>query len=144
MFRKIFEGILRPFFSAPRVVVDLTIDDSVPERWVILNASSLAVAGLEDGGHATANNLPVRVSEGDTPACNTETAEVIGTYSVIVRRRVLVTLVREVWALSWTLVGMAMVLVTLSGDAQKISASLILLGMALHIMGLRLTKTPRK
>ena len=54
MIRKIFEGILRPFFSAPKVVVDLAIDDSVPERWLILDATSLAVAGLEDGGHATA------------------------------------------------------------------------------------------
>jgi hypothetical protein len=144
MIRKIFEGILRPFFSAPKVVVDLAIDDSVPERWLILDATSLAVAGLEDGGHATANNLPVRVSEGDAPACSTETAEVIGSYSVIVRRRVLVALIREIWTLSWTLVGMAMVLVTLSGDAQKISATLVLLGLVLHTMNLRLPRTPRK
>jgi|APGre2960657373_1045057.scaffolds.fasta_scaffold01350_1 hypothetical protein len=144
MIRKIFEGLLRPLFSAPRVVIDLSVDDSVPDRWVILDTSSLAVAGLEDGGHATANNLPVRVAEGDVPACNAETAAVIGTYSVIIRRRVLVALIREVWALSWTLVGMAMVLVTLSGDAQKISATLILLGVALHTMNLRLPRTPRK
>lgn len=144
MFRKLFEALLRPLLRAPKVEVDLVVDDSLPDRWVVVRENDMAVIGLEDGGHATANGSPVRVMTGDEPACNSATAQRVGTGSVVVRRRVLSVLVREVWALSWTLVGMAMVLITLSGDAQRISASFVLLGMVLHTMTLRLPRTPRK
>jgi len=139
--RKIFEALARPLLRAPIVVTDLEINDDITGRWVSLPAQSLMI---DDGGHATANNLPVRVMEGDDPLCSQEVAEKIGTVDVIMRRRVLYVFFQEIWALSWTLVGMATVLITLSGDAQKIAGATVLIGFVLHTMSLRVSRTPRK
>jgi hypothetical protein len=127
------------------VVHELEADESLQGRWVGLPAKALLDAGLEDGGHATANGLPVRVFECDEHACaSLEVAGVVGTDSVVVRRRVIHVFVREVWALSWTLVGMVTVLITLSGDAQRIAAVAVMVGFLLHTMTLRVSRTPRK
>jgi hypothetical protein len=126
------------------VVTDLEVDEGMNGRWVSLPAQSLMFMGIDDGGHATANNLPVRVIEGDDPSCSQEVAEKVGTVDIIMRRRVLYVFFREIWALSWTLVGMVTVLITLSGDAQKIAAIAVLLGLVFHSMTLRVSRTPRK
>jgi hypothetical protein len=126
------------------VVTDLEVDEGMNGRWVSLPAQSLTFMGIDDGGHATANNLPVRVMEGDDPSCSQEVADKVGTVDIIMRRRVLYVFFREIWALSWTLVGMVTVLVTLSGDAQKIAAIAVLLGLVFHSMTLRVSRTPRK
>lgn len=144
MIRKIFEAFARPLLRAPKVVTDLEVDEGMNGRWVSLPAQSLMFMGIDDGGHATANNLPVRVMEGDDPLCSQEVAEKIGTIDVIMRRRVLYVFFQEIWALSWTLVGMATVLITLSGDAQKIAGATVLIGLVLHTMSLRVSRTPRK
>jgi hypothetical protein len=142
--RRIFEALVRPFLRAPIVVTDLEVDDGLLGRWVSLPAQSLLFMGTEDGGHITANGLPVRVMEGDGPSCSAEVAQRIGTTDVVMRRRVLYVFFREVWALSWTLVGMVTVLITLSGDAQKIAAIAVVLGLVFHSMTLRVSRTPRK
>jgi len=144
--RKLFEALMRPVLRAPKVVVhELEADESVEGRWVGLPAKALLDAGLDDGGHATANGLPVRVFEcDDHPCASLEVVGVVGTDSVVVRRRVLHVFVREIWALSWTLVGMVTVLITLSGDAQRIAAASVLIGLVLHTMTLRVSRTPRK
>lgn len=144
MIRRIFEALVRPLLRAPMVVTDLEVDEDMNGRWVSLPAQSLMFMGIDDGGHATANNLPVRVMEGDDPSCSQEVAEKVGTVDIIMRRRVLYVFFREIWALSWTLVGMVTVLITLSGDAQKIAAIAVLVGLVLHSMTLRVSRTPRK
>lgn len=144
MIRRIFEALVRPLLRAPMVVTDLEVDEGMNGRWVSLPAQSLMFMGIDDGGHATANNLPVRVIEGDDPSCSQEVAEKVGTVDIIMRRRVLYVFFREIWALSWTLVGMVTVLITLSGDAQKIAAIAVLLGLVFHSMTLRVSRTPRK
>ena len=144
MIRRIFEALVRPLLRAPMVVTDLEVDEGMNGRWVSLPAQSLMFMGIDDGGHATANNLPVRVMEGDDPSCSQEVAEKVGTVDIVMRRRVLYVFFREIWALSWTLVGMVTVLITLSGDAQKIAAIAVLLGLVFHSMTLRVSRTPRK
>lgn len=144
MIRRIFEALVRPLLRAPMVVTDLGVDEGMNGRWVSLPAQSLLFMGIEDGGHATANNLPVRVMEGDDPSCSQEVAEKIGTVDIVMRRRVLYVFFREIWSLSWTLVGMVTVLITLSGDAQKIAAIAVFVGLVLHSMTLRVSRTPRK
>ena len=144
MIRRIFEALARPLLRAPSVVVDLQVDEGMRGRLVSLPAHDLLFMGTEDGGHATANGVPVMVVEGDDPACSVEVAERAGTEAVVVRRRVLYVFFREIWALSWTLVGMVTVLITLSGDAQKIAAVSVLIGLVLHSMTLRVSRTPRK
>ena len=144
MIRRIFEALVRPLLRAPIVITDLEVDEGMNGRWVSLPAQSLMFMGIDDGGHATANNLPVRVIEGDDPSCSQEVAEKVGTVDIIMRRRVLYVFFREIWALSWTLVGMVTVLITLSGDAQKIAAIAVLIGLVLHSMTLRVSRTPRK
>jgi hypothetical protein len=144
MIRRIFEALVRPLLRAPMVVTDLEVDEDMNGRWVSLPAQSLMFMGIDDGGHATANNLPVRVMEGDDPSCSQEVAEKVGTVDIVMRRRVLYVFFREIWSLSWTLVGMVTVLITLSGDAQKIAAIAVLLGLVLHSMTLRVSRTPRK
>lgn len=145
MIRKLFEALMRPVLRAPGVSHDLEVDDGIAGRWVGLPAKTLMDTGLDDGGHATANGLPVRVFECDEhPCASPEVAAVVGTASVVVRRRVLHVFFREIWALSWTLVGMATVLITLSGDAQRIAALAVVVGFVLHTMTLRVSRTPRK
>jgi len=144
MIRRIFEALVRPLLRAPIVITDLEVDEGMNGRWVSLPAQSLMFMGIDDGGHATANNLPVRVIEGDDPSCSQEVAGKVGTVDIIMRRRVLYVFFREIWALSWTLVGMVTVLITLSGDAQKIAAIAVLIGLVLHSMTLRVSRTPRK
>lgn len=144
MIRRIFEALIRPLLRAPIVITDLEVSDDMTGRWVSLPAQSLLFMGIEDGGHATASNLPVRILEGDDPSCSQEVADKVGTVDIVMRRRVLYVFFKEIWSLSWTLVGMATVLITLSGDAQKIAAMAVLLGLVFHSMTLRVSRTPRK
>ena len=144
MIRRTFEALARPLLRAPSVVVDLEVDDGMRGRLVSLPAQDILYMGTEDGGHATANGVPVMIIEGDEPTCSAEVADKAGTSGVVLRRRVLYVFFREIWSLSWTLVGMVTVLITLSGDAQKIAAVAVLVGLVLHSMTLRVSRMPRK
>lgn len=140
--RFLIELALRPLLRAPGITIDNKVDSDLPKQSISLPSTEMALIGVEQGDQVMVDGVPALVLDGDEPALSPQVAAMVSLAAVTVRRRLLTVLLREAWALTWTLVGMFVVLITLTGDAQMLATLSVVVGLVLHTLTLRLPKLP--
>lgn len=138
---KATERVLRTILQAP--VVDITyatIDHDLPRNCVYLSGAEQTQLGVGPGDQVMIKSgkvtRTVLVLDGDT-AISVELGSIrVG--KMTVRRKLGPIVLKELLVLSLTIVGMLIVVLTLSGDMQKVAAVLSVIGLAGHFFSLRL------
>lgn len=132
------EAILRKVFKAPSATVVVDEDSSYPRYAVGLPEFTRMVVGVEPGEQAFISSERVTVFDADPAVASTHLIGLIGHGPHQVRRAVLSRLLRHLIGASWTLVGMAIVLLTLSGTVQIISLIFCVVAFVLDVMSIYL------
>jgi hypothetical protein len=138
---KATERVLRAILQAP--VVDITyaaIDHELPGNCIYLSGAEQTQLGVGPGDQVMIRSgkttKTVLVLDGDT-AISISLGDIrVG--KMTVRRKLGPIVLKELLVLSLTIVGMLIVVLTLSGDMQKIAAILSVLGLLGHFFSLRL------
>lgn len=134
------EKFLRVVFKAPTVQVKFEEDGSMPENWIAVDSKTLAIMGMEPLDEGMIGPETVVVAENDTPVAASNIIAMFGHGPLPVRRRVLSRLVRHLIGVAWTLAGMVIVVLTLSGAVQVISLIVCLLFFFVDLMAISLRR----
>jgi hypothetical protein len=134
------EAVLRRVFRAPTIVAHFEEDKHLPSWSITLAEIEAASIGVEPGDIALVNNTSVAVFPGDS---NTASERVIGAYGngpVHVRRQIMSRLTRHLIGGAWTLAGMIIVIVTLSGAARMIALFLCVVAFIVDLMSIAIRR----
>jgi hypothetical protein len=134
------EAVLRKVFKAPSVEVMFEEDDSLPEWSVTLEERLCSVIGVESGEIALVRNQPVTVFANGENKGSTNVVGLLGHGPHHVRRQVLSRLTRHLIGGAWTLAGMIIVVVTLSGAAQLIALILCVVAFVADLMSIAIRR----
>lgn len=132
------ESVLRRVFKAPSITVFIDEEPSLHRYSLGLPEFMRSLIGVEAGEQVFINTDRVTVYDTETPVGSTYLVGLLGNGPHTVRRVVLSRLLRHLVGASWTLVGMLIVLLTLSGAVQYISLMICLIGFALDVMSISL------
>jgi hypothetical protein len=143
---KTTERLLRYALLAP--VVDMStssIDEDLPPNCIAVSGTNQVRLGVSPGDQviikAGNKSRTVLVLDGDN-AVPKNIYDEMGPY-LNIRRKLGPLVIKELLLLSITIVGMAIVVLTLSGDMQKIAAILSGLGLIGHFFSLRMFRSRR-
>lgn len=134
------ERLLRSVFKAPTYHVKFEEDKNLPQFAVGLPDLTRSIIGVEDGEEAFVASELVIVYGHDEPVASSHLIGLLGHGPHPVRRRVLSRLLRHLIGAGWTLAGMAIVLLTLSGSVQLISLLICMLFFIVDLMSISLRK----
>ena len=134
------ERFLRVVFKAPTVNVVFTEDETMPRNWVAVDEKTLAVLGMEPLDEGMIGPEVVVVAENDEPIAATNIIGLFGYGPLPLRRRVLTRLLRHLMGAAWTLAGMIIVVLTLSGAVQIISLFVCLIFFVVDLMAISLRR----
>lgn len=132
------ERVLRFVFKAPTVHVEFEEAKHFPQFAVALPEMTRTIIGVEPGEQAFVASELVLVYDSEEPLASSHLVAYLGYGPHPVRRRVLSRLVRHLIGAGWTLAGMAIVLLTLSGAVQVISLFICLLFFIVDLMSISL------
>lgn len=130
------EKLLRLILKAPWVISVFEDDDSLPDRTAGLTERQQLLTGVAPGDEALVADKKVLVVDADDPVLSADMVGLIGHGPHVVRRRILTTVKRHLLAGAWTLVGMVIVCVTLTGTAQLIAVLLCVLALLVDLFQL--------
>lgn len=134
------EKFLRVVFKAPTVQVIFKEDGTMPENWVAVDSRTLSIIGIEPLDEALIGSERVVVVENDQPVAASNIVAMFGHGPLPLRRSVVSRLVRHLIGVAWTLAGMVIVILTLSGAVQVISLVVCLLFFVLDLMAISLRR----
>lgn len=132
------ERILRRVFKAPTMSCTFEEDASYPRYAIGLPELGQAIIGIEQGEEAFIASELVTVYTSDTPVASSHLIGMLGHGPHHVRRRVLSRVTRHLVGAAWTLAGMIIVLLTLSGTVQILSLIICVLFFAVDLMSIYL------
>ena len=140
------ELLLRPILRAPKIVYDFVEYEGMTGQCVMLPSDVQQALGVQAGDHVFVKSkvakIVARVYDGDELQMTSAIIDVIGSADISVRRRLLPMLLSELYVLNWTLIGMAVVWLTLSGSVRNTVSVLLVISMVLHLLSLRLRVAP--
>lgn len=134
------EKFLRAVFKAPTSYIVFEEDKALPKYAIAVSEFSRSVIGVEVGEEALLNNEIVVVFDAEEPVASTHLIGLLGNGPHSLRRRVLSRLVRHLIGAAWTLAGMIIVVLTLSGALQIISLLICLLFFVVDLMSISLRR----
>lgn len=134
------ERFLRSVFKAPTSYIVFDEDKSLPKYAISLPELSRTIIGVEVGEEALMDNEIVIVFDAEEPVASTHLIGLLGHGPHTIRRRVLSRLVRHLIGAAWTLAGMIIVILTLSGALQIISLLICLLFFVVDLMSISLRR----
>lgn len=134
------ERFLRSVFKAPTSLIVFDEDGNLPTYSVALPEFSRTIIGVEVGEEAIVGSEIVIVFDAEDPAASTHIIGLLGHGPHTVRRRVLSRLLRHLVGAAWTLAGMIIVVLTLSGTLQIISLVICLLFFVVDLMSISLRR----
>jgi hypothetical protein len=134
------EKFLRLVFKAPTVHVRFDEDETLPANWVAVDSKTLGILGMEPLDEGMIGSEVVVVAEDDTPVAAVNIIGMFGHGPLPLRRRVLSRLLRHLIGAAWTLAGMVIVVLTLSGAVQIISLIVCLLFFMIDLMTISLRR----
>lgn len=134
------EKLLRAVFKAPTSYIVFEEDKDLPKYAIAISEFSRSVIGVEVGEEALLNNEIVVVFDAEEPVASTHLIGLLGNGPHSLRRRVLSRLVRHLIGAAWTLAGMIIVILTLSGALQIISLLICLLFFVVDLMSISLRR----
>jgi hypothetical protein len=130
------ERLLRLILKAPWVISVFEENDNLPPRTAGLTSWQMILTGAEEGSEALINEKPVFVVSADDPVLSPDMIGLIGNGPHVIRRRILSTVKRHLIAGAWTIVGMIIVCVTLTGTAQFIAVLLCVIALLVDLFQL--------
>lgn len=134
------ERFLRTVFHAPSINVWLEEDDTLPKWAIALTERQRNFIGVEVGEEALVDNERVVVYDAEEPAGSTFLVGFLGNGPLTVRRSVMSRLVRHIFGAAWTLAGMVIVVLTLSGAMQILALIICVLFFLLDLMSISLRR----
>jgi len=134
------EAILRRVFKAPTIVVHFDEDKNLPQWAITLGELESATIGVEPGEIALVESEAVTVFAGETNTASETVMGYIGGGSVHVRRQILSRITRHLIGGAWTLSGMIIVVVTLSGAARMIALFLCVIAFIVDLMSIAIRR----
>jgi hypothetical protein len=134
------ERLLRFVFKAPTAHVVFEEAKHLPQYAVALPELTRNIIGVESGEEAFLVSECVIVYDAEEPMASSHLVAMLGYGPHPVRRRVLSRLVRHLIGAGWTLAGMLIVLLTLSGAVQVISLFVCLLFFVVDLMSISLRR----
>jgi len=134
------ERFLRSVFKAPTSYIVFEEDKALPKYAIAVSEFSRSVIGVEVGEEALLNNEIVVVFDAEEPVASTHLIGLLGNGPHSLRRRVLSRLVRHLMGAAWTLAGMIIVILTLSGALQIISLLICLIFFVVDLMSISLRR----
>lgn len=134
------ELFLAKVFKAPAVTVTFDEDNNLPSRSAGIPDTIKTYIGVEAGEHVRILNENVTVLDSDTPVLSGDMVGKLGHGPHSVRRSVRSIVARHLKAGIWTTVGMAIVLLTLTGAARTISLVLCLIAFSIDLAQVRLRR----
>lgn len=134
------ERFLRSVFKAPTSYIVFDEDKSLPQYSIALPEFSRNIIGVEVGEEALVGNEIVVVFDAEDPTASTHLIGLLGHGPHTVRRRVLSRLLRHLVGAAWTLAGMIIVVLTLSGTLQMLALVICLLFFVVDLMSISLRR----
>jgi hypothetical protein len=134
------EAILRRVFKAPTIVVHFEEDKKLPQWSVTLGELECATIGVEAGEIALVGSEAVTVFAGETNTASESVMGYIGGGPIHVRRQILSRITRHLIGGAWTLAGMIIVVVTLSGAARMIALFLCMVAFIADLMSIAIRR----
>lgn len=134
------EATLRRIFKAPTVQERFDENTGFPPRSVALPEFTRIIIGAEPGDHIYIANVIATCYDGETPEASTDIIGYLGHGPHPVRRRVAARLARHLVGAGWTLAGMLIVLLTLSGTVQAISFIICLIFFIVDLMSISIRR----
>lgn len=134
------ERFLRSVFKAPTSYIVFDEDKSLPKYSISLSELSRNIIGVEVGEEALVGAEIVIVFDSEEASASTHLIGLLGHGPHTVRRRVLSRLVRHLIGAAWTLAGMIIVVLTLSGAMQILSLGICLLFFVVDLMSISLRR----
>lgn len=132
------ERVLRLVFKAPTITAIFEEDKNLPQYGVSVPELHRTITGIESGEQGWLSGECVTVYESDTPLASTFLVGYLGNGPHTLRRRIVPRLVRHLIGAAWTLAGMAIVVLTLSGAMQVIALLICMLFFAIDLMSISL------
>lgn len=134
------ERFLRSVFKAPTSYMMFEEDKTLPKYAIAIPELSRTIIGVEVGEEALLNNEIVVVFDSEEPVASTHLIGLLGHGAHSVRRRVLSRLLRHLMGAAWTLAGMIIVVLTLSGALQILALLICLVFFAVDVMSISLRR----
>lgn len=134
------ERILRYMFKAPTVVATYEEDKTLPQYAVAVPELFHHIIGVEPGEEGWLESECVTVYAGDTPVASSFLIGYLGNGPHSLRRRVIPRLLRHLIGGAWTLAGMTIVVLTLSGAMQVLALLICVLFFVIDLMSISLRK----
>lgn len=134
------EKLFRVVFKAPRSTVQLTEDTTLPGWSIGLTERTCAEIGVEPGEIAMIHHQQVTVFSADENCASPSVVAFFGESEQPVRRRVLSRVARHLLGGAWTLAGMVIVVVTLTGSAQVIALFLCVVAFVADLMSIAIRR----
>ena len=132
------ERILRLVFKAPTISAVFEEDKSLPQYAVAVPELFRSITGIEVGEQGWLGPECVTVYDAETPVASTFLIGFLGNGPHTLRRRVVPRLVRHLIGAAWTLAGMAIVVLTLSGAMQVLALLICVLFFSIDLMSISL------
>lgn len=134
------ERLLRLVFKAPTIHIVFEQDETLPQFCITLPELVRTIIGVEPGEEGWVGQQCVAIYDGDTPSASEHLIGLLGNGPLPVRRRIVPRLVRHLIGGAWTLAGMLIVLLTLSGAVQIISLVICVLFFLVDLMSISMRK----
>lgn len=134
------ERILRRVFKAPTTTELFNEHKGFPRYAIGLPELTRNLIGVEPGEEAFIATELVVVFDNDEPVASTHLIGLLGNGPHPVRRRVLNRLARHLVGAAWTLAGMLIVLLTLSGTVQILSLIICVVFFTVDLMSISLRR----
>jgi hypothetical protein len=134
------ERILRSLFKAPVSTGLFEEDPDLPKYAVAIPEQTRVIIGVELGEEALLGSEVVLVLDSETHTASSHLIGLLGYGPHHLRRRVLSRLVRHLIGAGWTLAGMIIVVLTLSGALQIIALIICLLFFVVDLMSISLRR----
>lgn len=130
------EKILRRILKAPAVMSVFEDNNALPPRTVALTELQMELLGVDPRDEVFVGASYGFVVSGDEPSMSGDMVGLLGNGPHLVRRRIVNTVKRHLFAGAWTIVGMVIVCITLTGAAQMIAVVLCFLALLVDIFQL--------
>ena len=134
------ERLLRHVFKAPTSYIIFEEDKALPRYAIAIPELSRSIIGIDTGEEAFVASECVNVYDNDEPVASSHLIGLLGYGPHTVRRRIFSRLVRHLIGAAWTLAGMFIVVLTLSGALQVISLFVCLLFFVVDLMSISLRR----
>lgn len=134
------ERFLRSVFKAPTSYLMFEEDKSLPKYAIAIPELSRTIIGVDAGEEALLDNEIVVVFDAEDPVASTHLIGLLGHGPHSLRRRVLSRLLRHLMGAAWTLAGMIIVVLTLSGALQILALLICLVFFAVDVMSISLRR----